>query len=91
MKILIKQGRLLDPKNKIDAVHDIAIAGQRIVAIDPEDFEADRIIDASGLAVIPGLVDLSVRLREPGYEHRDTLENEPGRFIRRGNALSTTT
>lgn len=76
MKILIKQGRLLDPKNRIDAVHDIAIAGQRIVAIDPDDFEAERVIDASGLAVIPGLVDLSVRLREPGYEHRDTLENE---------------
>ncbi|KGF31404.1 dihydroorotase [Oligella urethralis] len=76
MNILIKNGRLLDPKNKLDAVHDIAIAGQRIVAIDPVDFEAERVIDASGLVVIPGLVDLSVRLREPGYEHRDTLENE---------------
>ena len=76
MRILIKNGRLLDPKHKLDAVHNIAIAGQRIVAIDPDDFEADRIIDATGLAVIPGLVDLSVRLREPGYEHRDTLENE---------------
>ena len=76
MKILVKNGRLIDPKNKLDAVHDIAIAGQRIVAIDPDEFDADRVIDASGLAVIPGLVDLSVRLREPGYEHRDTLENE---------------
>ncbi|NLY64761.1 MAG: dihydroorotase [Alcaligenaceae bacterium] len=77
MKILIKNGRLLDPKNGVDEVLDIAIASGRIVGVgDVGAFEAKRVIDAKGLAVVPGLVDLSVRLREPGFEHRATLESE---------------
>lgn len=78
MKILIKNGRLLDPKNGIDQTCDISIASGRVVGIGKADpsFEAKRVIDAQGLAVVPGLVDLSVRLREPGFEHRATLESE---------------
>ena len=78
MKIHIKNGRLIDPKNHIDARQDVFIAERRIVAIGkrPEGFVAALEIDAEGLIVMPGLVDLAARLREPGYEYRATLESE---------------
>ena len=78
MKIQIKNGRLIDPKNKIDAVQDIFIAAGKIVATGkvPEGFVPTKTIDASGLIVIPGLIDLAARLREPGYEYKATLESE---------------
>ena len=78
MKILIKNGRLIDPASGHDAIGDLAIAAGRIVAlgkVSPE-FEPDRTIDASGLVVAPGLVDLAARLREPGHEHEGMLESE---------------
>ncbi|MBI4938912.1 MAG: dihydroorotase [Nitrosomonadales bacterium] len=78
MKIHIKNGRLIDPRNQIDAQCDAFIADKRIAAIGvpPEGFVADQVIDASGLIVIPGLVDAAARLREPGYEYKATLESE---------------
>ncbi len=78
MKIQIKNGHLIDPKNGIDAVVDVFIAAGKIVAIGsaPNNFQANRVIDAEGLVVCPGLVDLSARLREPGYEYKATLESE---------------
>ena len=78
MNIHIKNGRLIDPKNNIDAAQDVFIVGQRIAAIGnaPDGFVAEHTIDASGLIVAPGLVDISARLREPGYEYRATLESE---------------
>ncbi|MDT9001191.1 dihydroorotase [Paucibacter sp. APW11] len=78
MKILIKNGRLLDAASGLDRVGDLAIAGGRIVALGevPADFEASRVIDAEGLIVAPGLVDLAARLREPGHEHEGMLESE---------------
>ncbi|MES2190466.1 MAG: dihydroorotase [Pseudomonadota bacterium] len=78
MKILIKNGRVMDPASKFDAVCDVAIAGGRIVALQtpPDDFSPDKVIDASGCIVMPGLIDLSARLREPGYEHEGMLESE---------------
>ena len=78
MNIHIKNGRLIDPKNKVDAVQDIFIAAGKIVALGkaPEGFTADSLIDANGLTVIPGLIDLAARLREPGYEYKATLESE---------------
>ena len=77
MKILIKNGRLIDPASGLDQVGDLAIAGGRIVGIgDVANFEAERQIDASGLIVAPGLVDLAARLREPGHEHEGMLETE---------------
>ena len=78
MKLHIKNGRLIDPANRIDAHQDVYIAGGKIVAIGkaPADFVAGKVIDASGLVVAPGLVDLSARLREPGYEYKATLESE---------------
>ncbi len=78
MKIQIKSGHLIDPKNGIDAVMDVFIAAGKVVAIGsaPSNFQANRVIDAEGLVVCPGLVDLSARLREPGYEYKATLESE---------------
>jgi dihydroorotase len=78
MKILIRHGRVVDPPSGRDEVADIAVAAGRILAIGtvPPDFAADRIIDAAGCVVAPGLVDLSARLREPGHEHGGMLESE---------------
>ena len=78
MKIQIKNGRLIDPKNNIDAKQDLFIAAGKIVGTGkaPEGFVANQVIDASGLVVCPGLVDLSARLREPGFEYKATLETE---------------
>src|SRR5205085_8793309 len=78
MKILIQNGRVIDPASGRDEVADIAIGAGRIVAIGrvAGDFHASRKIDATGLIVAPGLVDLAVRLREPGHEHEGMLESE---------------
>ncbi|MDH4286416.1 MAG: dihydroorotase, partial [Gallionella sp.] len=78
MNIHIKNGRLIDPQNNIDAPHDVFIAERRIAAIGkaPPGFVAEQVIDASGLIMMPGLVDLAARLREPGYEYKATLESE---------------
>ncbi|WP_028461574.1 dihydroorotase [Nitrosomonas cryotolerans] len=86
MKICIKNGRLVDPRNNIDAVRDVFIAAGKIIAIGaaPDDFCADRVIDANKFVVCPGLVDLSVRLREPGLEYRATLESEMGAAVAGG-------
>lgn len=78
MKIHIKNGHVVDPLNDLDAQLDIFIVAGKIAAIGnpPEQFKADQLIDATGLTVIPGLVDLCARLREPGYEFKATLESE---------------
>ena len=78
MKILIKNGRVINPASGFDALADVAIAAGRIVSIGdvPADFAPNKTIDASGCVVAPGLVDLSVRLREPGHEHEGMLESE---------------
>ena len=78
MKIVIKGGRLLDPASGTDQTGNLYIAAGRIVGMgqEPDGFESARTIDATGKLVIPGLIDLAVRLREPGFEHRATLESE---------------
>ena len=78
MKILIHDGRLIDPATGRDEPVDLAIAAGRIVAIGKinADFQPDRKIDATGLIVAPGLVDLSARLREPGHGPEGMLESE---------------
>jgi dihydroorotase len=76
--ILIKNGRVIDPATGFDEKADIAIANGAIVALKdiPADFDAAQTIDAQGCIVMPGLVDLAARLREPGYEHEGMLESE---------------
>ncbi|TFW31558.1 dihydroorotase [Duganella callida] len=76
--IHIKNGHIIDPANHIDGKHDLFIVDGKVAAVGaaPAGFSADQTIDASGLIVAPGLVDLSARLREPGFEYKATLESE---------------
>ncbi len=78
MKIAIRNGRVVDPASGRDEATDLRIAAGRIVGIGPmpPDFVADRVVDATGCIVAPGLVDLAARLREPGLEHEGMLESE---------------
>jgi len=78
MKILIQNGRVIDPASGFDQKGDVALAAGRIVGVGrvPSGFAPARVIDATGCLVIPGLVDLAARLREPGYEHEGMLESE---------------
>ena len=78
MKILIQNGRVINPANGLDQACDIALAAGRIIGIGrtPPGFEPQRTIDATGCVVMPGLVDLTARLREPGHEHEGMLESE---------------
>lgn len=76
--ITVADGRVIDPASGLDRVVDLHVADGRIVAIGsaPDGFRAQRTIDARGLVVAPGLVDLAARLREPGFEYRATLDSE---------------
>ncbi|MDP3139379.1 MAG: dihydroorotase [Burkholderiaceae bacterium] len=78
MKILIKNGRLVDPATNFDQVGELAIAAGRIVGLGqtPAGFVPNKTLDAGGCIVAPGLIDLAVRLREPGHEHEGMLESE---------------
>ena len=77
MKILIRNGRVMDPAQGLDQQADIAIENGSVIAVGtaPADFAPEREIDATGCWVLPGLVDLAVRLREPGHEHEGMLES----------------
>ena len=76
--ILVTNGRIIDPTNKIDRIGDISIAGGKIKQIDfdgalrKQDSQAE-VIDATGLIVAPGLIDLHVHLREPGQSAKETI------------------
>ena len=76
--ILIQGGRVIDPASGLDEKADVALANGAVVAIKDiaNDFQPELTIEASGCYVIPGLVDLAVRLREPGHEHAHMLESE---------------
>lgn len=76
MNILIKNGHVISPKNKIDKICDVKICGDKIVKIaDSIAQEAqDYVIDATGKIVAPGLVDIHTHLREPGFEYKEDIE-----------------
>lgn len=78
MRLHIKNARLIDPGTGMDQTADIWLAGGRIAAIGaaPEGFDVQQTLDYAGLCLLPGLIDLAVRLREPGHEYRATLESE---------------
>jgi dihydroorotase len=86
MKILIKNGRVINPATGLDEIADVAIAAGRILAIKniAADFAPSKTIDAAGCVVAPGLIDLCARLREPGYEHEGMLESELGAAVAGG-------
>src|SRR5580765_1607462 len=73
MRLHIKNGRVVDPATGKDGVGDVFVADGRI---SNEGGKADKVIDAKGLVVAPGLIDLSARLREPGLEYKATLASE---------------
>ena len=73
MRIQIRNARVVDPASGRDGVGDVYVADGRIA----EEFaRPDRVIDAKGLVLAPGFVDLAARLREPGFEYKATLESE---------------
>ena len=78
MRIEIRGARLVDPAANTEANASLFVAEGKIVATGraPDGFKPDEVIEAGGLVLCPGLVDLSARLREPGYEYKATLESE---------------
>ena len=74
MRTLVRGGRLVDPSSGLDGIADILIEDGRIAALGPKlDAAAERTIDAAGLVVVPGLIDMHVHLREPGFESKETI------------------
>jgi dihydroorotase len=78
MRLSILNGRVIDPASGLDTQAAVHVAAGRIAAIGqaPGGFVAQHTLDAQGLVVAPGLVDLAARLREPGFEYKATLESE---------------
>lgn len=78
MRLHINNGRLFDPANKLDAKQDLFIADGKIVGIKkkPDGFESDIQINAKDKIVLPGIIDLCARLREPGFEYKGTFQTE---------------
>ncbi len=77
MKLLIKNGRLIDPSNNLDGLYDLLIEDGLVKEIKPKglikDTDTDS-IDARGMIVCPGFIDMHVHLREPGFEYKETVE-----------------
>ena len=71
--ILIRGGRIIDPSQNLDRVGNLLLEGGRIAGIDLPIAWADQTLDATGLIVVPGLIDLHVSLREPGNEEDETI------------------
>jgi dihydroorotase len=78
MNVEIKGGRVVDPAQDLDRVTSVYVADGTIAGLHdpPSHWRAERVIDAHGLVVAPGFVDLAARLREPGFEHKATLASE---------------
>ena len=74
MRMLIKNGRVIDPASNTDDIRDILVEDGVIAEVAKDiDKAADTVIDAKGCMVMPGLVDLHVHFREPGFEHKETI------------------
>src|SRR5437870_12496229 len=73
--LLIQNGRVIDPANQVDAIADVLIEGSTIARVGPKLSapEGGEIVDATGKVVCPGLIDMHVHLREPGYEYKETV------------------
>ncbi|MBA2116552.1 dihydroorotase [Bremerella alba] len=75
LKTLIQNGRVIDPSQNIDRVTNLLIEEGRIAAIDVDPQSDMKVIDATGKLVVPGLIDLHVQIREPGFEEDETIES----------------
>ena len=74
MEFILKNGRILDPENNIDKIGDIFVKDGIIKAIGENlTFETAQVIDATNMWVTPGLIDIHVHLRDPGYKHKETI------------------
>lgn len=74
MKLLIRGGRIVDPGSGLDAVGDVLVEDGRVAAVGgTAAVRPDRTVEAGGLVVVPGLIDLHVHLREPGFEAKETI------------------
>lgn len=74
MKTLIKGGHVLDPSTGKDGIFDVLVEGERIIKVASSiDVKTDQLILAGGCYVMPGFIDLHVHLREPGFEHKETI------------------
>ena len=75
MTTIIRNGRIVDPANKRDEIADLFLEGGNVVAALSEIHDPKvEIIDATGLVVTPGLIDIHVHLREPGFGWKETIE-----------------
>lgn len=85
MTVLIKNGHVLDPSNGMDGIRDIYIKDGIIVTMGSKlEITADEVIDANGLYVMPGFIDLHVHLREPGFEYKETIKTGSAAAARGG-------
>lgn len=85
MTVLIKNGHVLDPSTGIDGIREIYIKDGIIITVGSElNVNADKVIDASGLYVMPGFIDLHVHLREPGFEYKETIKSGCEAAVRGG-------
>ncbi len=74
-RLLIKNGRIIDPASGFDAIADLALEDGRIAGMGAGlELAGAEVLDASGLVVAPGFIDMHVHLREPGIEHAETIE-----------------
>ena len=73
--LLLRNGRVIDPASGLDAVHDVSLEGGMVCELLPAGslHAADEVIDCTGLAIAPGLIDMHVHLREPGQTHKETI------------------
>jgi dihydroorotase len=88
MKILIKNGHVIDPSQELDGIYEILIEGKKIKEIAPSlkkgKSASVKVIDAKGMYVLPGLVDMHTHLREPGFEHKETIKTGTHAAIKGG-------
>ena len=76
MRLLISNGRVIDPISGLDGTADLLVENGRIAEVGPGLAAKDaKVLDASGRIVTPGLIDLHVHLRDPGFEHKETIES----------------
>lgn len=85
MKLLLKNGTIINYANKFQEVADLLIENEKIKKIEKNIAEtADRIIDCTGLYIMPGMIDMHCHLREPGGEHKETIETGSNSAIKGG-------
>ena len=86
MKILIKNGHVIDPDTKLDQVADVLLEDDKIQEVKENiKDKADRVIDARGCYIMPGLIDMHVHLRDPGLTHKEDVFT--GSKLRQGVVL----